>query len=316
MKRNRIVLALLTLAILLSGVAFALTSCAGGSPECEAGEHQLVKETKVIDVSGRGLCSDKLVLQSCECGESCGSSGNPCNTEYEILDFDTYTDKKGYEHYIGTAKCPQCSLEMKIDAYSPDEDSTTSCRYTTYNKETYSLNGEVLGEFDYREVQYSHDCLYQFDPTDDCESGYTGVGTCTRCGHSEKVSGDNHDRESKGGFNYMTASIEFPTSEGFCGGALEKYSCGCGKYELLKDWDLPCKFEPVGAEREYTGDDGRTHSVQNYKCKNCPLEKCEDEYWVETLLDVQFFTVTTYKRGDTVYISHTVTRTDKIPLLE
>ena len=114
----------------------------------------------------------------------------------------------------------------------------------------------------------------------------------------------------------MTASIEFPTSEGFCGGALEKYSCGCGKYELLKDWDLPCKFEPVGAEREYTGDDGRTHAVQNYKCKNCPLEKCEDEYWVETLLDVQFFTVTTYKRGDTVYISHTVTRTDKIPLLE
>ena len=168
---------------------------------------------KKLDLSQHGFCGRIVYLYSCACGE------------YSSTEFDTYdcnwVDTAGDEGFY-ERMCEICGIvwQTRWEETDSDESCAILCNYT----DTFLLDGEVLGEFNYVQKEYNHRYVYELtldEGAESCGDGYTYVATCLECGKT-------YEDWGRGCSTYEVARERI---DGMCGQAeVVTETCACGKY--------------------------------------------------------------------------------------
>lgn len=239
--------------------------------------HHRSYEVETIDLVEKGMCEGTVWHYKCPCGDSdYYNSDYGCNWQY-----DGYVE--GAEQY----SCLNCKTVQRYEYTSEQIDAchterTSTCRFS---------NEAGTWFYATTNTEEQHEYVYELrlnNPEGTCEDGYTGVGTCTKCGEIYEVSGNYHE--------YYVTSYENLADKGMCENIVRVESCACGEYTDAQIESTACYWS-----QQTTDADGTEH----YLCNDCngtrTISRSEGEKDEECY--VQHMTTYTYYNsvGDEVF---------------
>lgn len=212
----------------------------------------------------------------CACGKKNSVNFGLCQESEK----DNYTETiDGKDYSVNMYKCDECGYTFVIKDYSVTEGCYTYYR-TIYR---LTLNGEIVEGFDDYTVESvaenNHLYVYKFVLNGEtCEDGWSGVGTCVRCGKETEIDGSYC-------YEYLVAYRDFKDELGSCGGHIEQFGCACGKRDGYINEYLDCELidMPDGSGKR--------------RCRKCGLiieEVTTEDYQVEncTIVYTTYYTAT------------------------
>ncbi len=203
------------------GFTCAGTCRACGDTDTSYHEEHITYERTRFDLAASGACGGSIIHFSCACGqhqdwrlEEGGCNGSwESSTGYDndqVADIDTY-------------RCDICGLSIQ-DIHRGSRDSAT-CTADVSHRVLVTVKGTTVCELSLVTVEDAHDYNRTgklASGATSCEDGVTVTYTCRDCGHSYKVTSDQHVR-------FEEERIDLGACGSACGGYAIRYSCACGE---------------------------------------------------------------------------------------
>ena len=184
-----------------------------------------------VDLGKFGVPNGELVYRECEV---CKHYVDPYfySGAFHLLSQNDYYEQ-GVHHIATTYGMDGSDITIQIHTY---EEYLTTCKYFSHTKYYVYNDTELLYESpDIIKEEVEHEFVYSFDPCDDCENGYTGHGTCSKCNYVTEISGSYHQE-------FVTEVLDLSDYGCECGGNIKVRSCPCGERTSVSV-NANCDFE-------------------------------------------------------------------------
>lgn len=219
-----------------------------------------IVETKKIDTTGIGFCTDSVVVMSCLCGkeqtyELLGENGH----DWQHDGMDPVT---GQDRWI----CTQCDYTYTTETTPGAKDENCQIEYII--KKIYQDDKGHSFFFTYNTISVEHNYETSAKLTgDSCEDGVVLTGTCKDCGYSYTRDITYHEQ-------FETEVLDLSDNTD-CGLVVTLYACACGEQSYIEtrgkcDWDW---VDEIGTPNGY---------IQIRKCSKCELVWKESREQVES----------------------------------
>lgn len=166
------------------------------------------------DLTGTGMCAEKLVQQSCLCGQSeCWHSlegQQTCNWEFVEVGENTET-----------YRCSQCGT-IRIDTISKEAGENPCATVVVIQTSYLDKAGNVIATGVDNRIYTQHQMEYTFTlHGESCLDGFDAIGVCSVCGETDTYSEQGH-------IGYEKQRIDL-SEYNSCASSIVVYECPCGE---------------------------------------------------------------------------------------